>query len=119
MTDQTSRASTRSRAQPSTQGPPGLGTVLQRNIAMLNDRRKAEEEQASFEDRLALTITRFTGSIMFVYIHLAFFAFWIVANLGWIPGVPVWDASFVVLAMWASVEAVSYTHLTLPTTSRV
>ena len=106
MTDQTSRASTRSRAQPSTQGPPGLGTVLQRNIAMLNDRRKAEEEQASFEDRLALTITRFTGSIMFVYIHLAFFAFWIVANLGWIPGVPVWDASFVVLAMWASVEAI-------------
>jgi hypothetical protein len=29
--------------------------------------------------------------MLFVYIHLAFFGFWIVANLGWIPGVPQWD----------------------------
>jgi uncharacterized membrane protein len=34
------------------------------------------------------------------------FGLWIVANLGWIPGVPKWDESFVVLAMWASVEAI-------------
>jgi uncharacterized membrane protein len=29
-----------------------------------------------------------------------------VANLGWVPGVPGWDLSFVVLAMIASVEAI-------------
>ena len=40
------------------------------------------------------------------YIHLALFGFWILANLGWVPGVPVWDPSFVILAMGASVEAI-------------
>jgi uncharacterized membrane protein len=42
----------------------------------------------------------------FVYLHLAIFGFWIVANLGWVPRVPPWDPSFVVLAMIASVEAI-------------
>lgn len=86
--------------------PPGLSSVLQRNIATLSERRKSEAENASFEDRLAQRITQFAGSILFVYIHLALFGFWIIANLGWIPGVPVWDPSFVILAMWASVEAI-------------
>jgi uncharacterized membrane protein len=39
-------------------------------------------------------------------LHLAVFGFWIVANLGWVPLVPQWDPSFVVLAMIASVEAI-------------
>jgi uncharacterized membrane protein len=48
---------------------------------------------------LTEAITRFTGSMPFVYIHLAIFGFWIIANLGWVPGVPRWDESFVALAM--------------------
>jgi uncharacterized membrane protein len=31
---------------------------------------------------VAEAITRFTGSMRFVYLHLAIFGFWIVANLG-------------------------------------
>jgi uncharacterized membrane protein len=58
------------------------------------------------QEKLAEAITRFTGSLLFVYIHLAIFGFWIVANLDWVPGVPKWDESFVVLAMWASVETI-------------
>jgi uncharacterized membrane protein len=42
----------------------------------------------------------------FVFLHLAAFGFWIVANLGWVPGLPKWDESFVVLATIASVEAI-------------
>jgi uncharacterized membrane protein len=42
----------------------------------------------------------------FVYVHLALYGFWIVANLGVVPGVKPWDESFVVLAMMASVEAI-------------
>ena len=51
-------------------------------------------------------ITNFTGSMTFVVLHLVFYGFWIVANLGWIPGVTPWDDTFVVLAMEASVEAI-------------
>lgn len=86
--------------------PPGLSTVLERNIQALAQRRHREERRATLSDRIAEAITRFTGSMTFVVIHLLLFGFWIVANLGLVPGVPVWDESFVVLAMWASVEAI-------------
>src|SRR5690242_10418820 len=83
--------------------PEGLAPVLDRNIEALRDRRLREERAASWQERIADAITRFTGSLLFVYIHLAVFGFWIVANLHWLPGVPAWDESFVVLAMVASV----------------
>jgi uncharacterized membrane protein len=57
--------------------------------------------------------------MLFVYIHLALFGFWIIANLGWIPGVPQWDESFVVLAMWASVEAIFLSTFVLISQNRM
>jgi uncharacterized membrane protein len=99
--------------------PNGLSSVLERNIHALNKRRKHEEARATAQEKLAETITRFTGSMLFVYIHLAIFGFWIVANLGWIPGVPQWDESFVVLAMWASVEAIFLSTFVLISQNRM
>lgn len=98
--------SARERPGQSAPNPVGLSSVLERNIRTLSERKRREEQEASFEDRLAAAVTRFTGSMGFVYLHLALFGFWIVANLGWVPGVPMWDPSFVILAMWASVEAI-------------
>src|SRR5205807_4091549 len=54
-----------------------------------------------------------------VYIHLAIFGFWILANLHWIPAVPAWDESFVVLAMVASVEAIFLSTFVLITQNRM
>jgi len=93
--------------------------VLERNIEALTARRRREEPEATLQERIAETVTRFTGSMLFVYIHLAFFGFWIVANLGWIPGVPTWDESFVVLAMWASVEAIFLSTFVLISQNRM
>lgn len=42
----------------------------------------------------------------FIYIHMVLYGTWIVANLGWLPGVSPWDPSLVILAMEASVEAI-------------
>ncbi len=64
-------------------------------------------------------MTRFTGSLLFVYLHLALYGFWIVANLGWVPGVPQWDETFVVLAMAASVEAIFLSTFVLITQNRM
>jgi uncharacterized membrane protein len=50
---------------------------------------------------------------------LALYGFWIVANLGWIPGVPRWDETFVVLAMIASVEAIFLSTFVLITQNRM
>src|SRR5215212_8163407 len=99
--------------------PNGLSSVLERNIHALNERRRSEERQATAQEKLAQAITRFTGSMLFVYIHLALFGFWIIANLGWVPGVPKWDPSFVVLAMIASVEAIFLSTFVLISQNRM
>ena len=98
---------------------PGLSTVLERNIETLHARRQRETAEATLQERIADAVTRFTGSMLFVYIHLVFFGFWIVANLGWVPGVPRWDESFVVLAMWASVEAIFLSTFVLISQNRM
>jgi uncharacterized membrane protein len=98
---------------------PGLTPVLERNIEALCQRRQQERAAASWQDALADRITRFTGSMTFVLLHLIVFGFWIVANLGWIPGVPQWDPSFVVLAMVASVEAIFLSTFVLITQNRM
>jgi uncharacterized membrane protein len=99
--------------------PGGLSPVLERNIRALQLRRQQEEREASAEERVAEAITRFTGSMRFVYLHLALFGFWVAANLGWVPGVPAWDPSFVVLAMVASVEAIFLSTFVLISQNRM
>jgi uncharacterized membrane protein len=68
---------------------------------------------------MADAITAFTGSMTFVFLHLAVFGFWIIANLGLVPGVPRWDESFVVLAMVASVEAIFLSTFVLISQNRM
>jgi len=99
--------------------PEGLAPVVDRNIQALLARRKAEERERGAQDRTADAITRFTGSMRFVYIHLALFGGWIVANLGAVPGVRPWDESFVVLAMMASVEAIFLSTFVLISQNRM
>jgi uncharacterized membrane protein len=83
-----------------------LAPVLDRNIEALRRRRLREEKAASWQDRLANAITRFSGSMVFVFLHLGIFGFWIAANLGLVAGMAAWDPSLVILAMIASVEAI-------------
>jgi len=83
----------------------GMAQVVERNIKALLKRRLQENEAKTREEKVADAITRFAGSMLFVYIHLALFGTWIVWNLGWL-GLPPFDKSLVVLAMLASVEAI-------------
>lgn len=87
-------------------GSDTLSTALRRNMAVLTQRRREAALAASREERLAAAITRFTGSMMFIYLHLALYGAWIVANLGIVPRLPKFDPSFVILATEASVEAI-------------
>lgn len=99
--------------------PDSLNSALRRNIEVLRERRRAEAERSSLPDRIADRITGFTGSMTFVVLHLLGYGFWIIANLGWVPGVPQWDESFVVLAMVASVEAIFLSTFVLISQNRM
>jgi uncharacterized membrane protein len=98
---------------------PNLAPVLDRNIRALWHRREAEACAAAWQERVADVLTRFTGSMAFVGIHIVAFGLWIVANLGWLPPVPVWDPSFAVLAMVASVEAIFLSTFVLMSQNRM
>jgi uncharacterized membrane protein len=97
---------------------PGLTPVLERNIHALVERRRREERDQSPQDKLAAAVTRFAGSMMFVYLHLVVFGAWITANLPNTP-FPKWDPSLVVLAMVASVEAIFLSTFVLITQNRI
>ena len=56
--------------------------------------------------------------MLFVYIHLTFFGIWIVWNLYWL-GLKPFDASFVVLAMFASVEVIFLSTFVLISQNRM
>ena len=86
--------------------PASLSAALRRNIDALQQRRRQEAASATRQERLAQAITGFTGSMRFVYLHLALYAIWILVNVGIIFGMPKFDPSFVILAMEASVEAI-------------
>src|SRR6476661_4318197 len=96
-----------------------LNSSLRRNIDSLRRRREDEDARAGGQERVAEAITRFTGSMRFVYVHLALYGAWIAVNLGVVPGVPKFDPSFVILAMVASVEAIFLSTFVLISQNRM
>ena len=98
---------------------PGLNWVLERNIEALMERRRGEAAAATGEERFVTAITRFAGSMVFIYVHLMIFGFWIVANIWGLPGIPRFDPSLVYLATMAAIEAIFLATFVLITQNRM
>ena len=90
-----------------TSDPPGDGMnrVLTRNIEVLRDERARMVSASPLSDRIADVITRFTGSMAFVIIHIVIVVAWVLINTGALP-IAAFDPTFVILATAASVEAI-------------
>jgi uncharacterized membrane protein len=100
-------------------GEPPLASVLERNISTLLRRRRAEDRARSRRERVADAVTRFSGSMAFVALHLALVGAWVLVNVGALPWVPPFDPTFVVLATVASVEAIFLSTFVLITQNRM
>ncbi len=98
-----------------------MARVVARNIRALLARRHAEEQARRPQGRVADAITRFTGSMAFIAIHLIVYGLWIAINLCWLGRfhVPRFDPSFVILATEASVEAIFLSTFVLISQNRV
>jgi uncharacterized membrane protein len=106
--------------EPTTPGPPGMASVLRRNIDQLAELRRSAERQRDRQTRVADAITGFAGSMRSVYTHATFLAVWLVCNAGLAPGVRPWDPfPFVMLAMIASVEAIFLSTFVLISQNRM
>ena len=95
-----------------------MAKIVERNIDALLKRRKNEEKNKTFEEKIADKVTKFTGSMFFVYLHLILFGVWVVWNLNLI-GLKPFDETFVVLAMFASVEAIFLSTFVLISQNRM
>jgi uncharacterized membrane protein len=102
-----------------TKEQPNTARIVERNIQALLNQRQSDEQRLGWQERFAAGITKFSGSMPFVYLHALLFGGWVAVNLGWVPGVSRFDPSFVVLAMVASVEAIFLSTFILITQNRM
>ncbi len=83
-----------------------LSAVIERNIDTLLEVRKQLERRKNRRDKAADVVTAFSGSMMFLYVHIAWFISWIAVNMG-LLGIPVFDPfPFGFLTMIVSLEAI-------------
>jgi uncharacterized membrane protein len=92
--------------------------VVVRNIRALLEVERQRERRRGAGERVADAVSRFAGSMPFVYLHLLTYGAWILINLGLSP-LPRFDPTFVVLAMVASVEAIFVSTFVLITQNRM
>ena len=99
-------ATPRSPVDDATEG--SLSSLTKRNVEIIAELEKAADAERSLTDRLADAISRFVGSMQFVYIHIVWFAFWIAASS--LPFIPVaWRIDpfpFTFLTFVVSLEAI-------------
>ena len=85
---------------------PALADVIEQNIQTMVDVRGTEDRHKTAQDHLADALTRFSGNMWFVYVHVAWFAWWIADNNGWIPGRVFDPFPFGLLTLIVSLEAI-------------
>ena len=96
-----------------------LPAPLQHNIDVLAQLREEADRTRSVQDRAADALTRFSGSMTFLYLHTAWFGIWITVNMGWIPEVKGFDPfPFGLLTMIVSLEAIFLSTVVLISQNR-
>ncbi len=79
---------------------------LLRHTTSRNVNQEIADSRTSIQ-KAADWIASFSGSIPFLMIHCVFFLSWIIVNIDWIPGIPVFDPyPFGLLTMAVSLEAI-------------
>ncbi len=101
------------------QDNPGLSKVIERNIRTIIQLRLKSDRDRSLQDRGADTVTAFSGSKTFVYLHVLWFAVWVLINSGR-TGIPAFDPfPYGLLTMIVSLEAIFLSALVLITQNRL
>src|SRR5262249_28671883 len=98
---------------------PLLADVVERNIQTIVAIRREMERRKTPQDRVADAITAFSGSMPFVYIHVAWFAVWMAINLHWTPLKPFDPFPFGLLTMVVSLEAIFLSTFVLLSQNRM
>lgn len=85
---------------------PSLSNVIERNIRTIVKLRLKAQRERGIQERIADVITRFSGRMAFVYVHIVWFAGWILANTGHFGIAPFDPFPYGLLTMVVSLEAI-------------
>jgi uncharacterized membrane protein len=90
------------------------------NVAAIAALEAAAIAQRTTSERLADRIVRTVGTPGFALLHAAWFAAWILASVGLVPGIPVFDPyPFGLLTLVVSLEAIFLTIFVLLSQNRL
>ena len=96
--------------------------IVRKNTAAIAEMQRKITEARSLGGRISDAITDFTGSMAFVYVHVVWFAVWILLNVGLIhiPNVSEFDRfPFSLLTMIVSLEAIFLSTFVLISQNRL
>jgi uncharacterized membrane protein len=97
-----------------------LPTAIEENIQQLVAKHEDIERRKTLQIRIADSVTRFSGSMAFVWLHVVWFGIWIVLNGGWLPGYEGFDPfPFGLLTMIVSLEAIFLSTFVLISQNRM
>lgn len=85
---------------------PALSNVIERNIRTIIGLRVTAAHERNLQDRIADGITSFSGRMVFVYVHIFWFALWIALNTGLLGVQPFDPFPYGLLTMIVSLEAI-------------
>ena len=85
---------------------PALANVMERNIRTIMALRLKADRNRALQDRIADAITSSSGTMVFLYFHLALFSAWILLNTGWFGFPPFDPFPYGLLTMIVSLEAI-------------
>jgi len=85
---------------------PGISNVIQKNIRKIIQVRLKSAREKSRQDRIATGMTSFSGSMLFFYIHVAWFCIWFLLNTGHLGITPFDPYPYGFLTVVVSLEAI-------------
>lgn len=98
---------------------PGLANVLERNIRTITRLRLQAARERGAQAKIADTITAFAGSMVFVYVHVVWFATWVILNAGAFGLKPFDPFPYGFLTMAVSLEAIFLATIVLISQNRL
>jgi uncharacterized membrane protein len=98
---------------------PLLCDIIERNIHTISRLRQQNAQSQSTQDRLADGITAFSGSMVFVYVHVFWFVLWMLVNTGHARLKPFDPFPYGLLTMVVSLEAIFLSTFVLVSQNRL
>lgn len=96
--------------------------IIRKNISAISDMQRRDVAARKPDERISDLITRFSGSTLFVFLHIIWFGLWILLNIGLIhlPYISEFDPfPFGLLTMIVSLEAIFLSTFVLISQNRM